>query len=77
MSRFLLVVLSTLPVVLPFCFMQTALSAQRVSNLIAIGLLFLTGYSFGRCTGYHPRGMGAVMVIVGGVLVGITILLGG
>ena len=74
---FLLVVLSTLPVVLPFCFMQKALRAQRVSNGIAIGLLFLTGYAFGRCTGYHPRGMGITMVIVGGMLVALTILLGG
>jgi hypothetical protein len=76
-SVFALVVLSTFPVVLPFCFMQNALLAKRVSNAIAIGLLFLTGYAFGRCTGYHPRVMGLSMVIIGGVLVGITILLGG
>jgi VIT1/CCC1 family predicted Fe2+/Mn2+ transporter len=74
---FLLVVLATCPVVLPFAFMQNAMRAQRISNAIAICLLFLTGYAFGRCTGYHPRGMGVVMVAVGGVLVGITILLGG
>ena len=74
---FLLVVISTFPVVLPFCFMQNALRAQRLSNAIAIGLLFLTGYAFGRCTGYHPRVMGLTMVVVGGVLVGITIILGG
>ena len=72
-----LVVLSTCPVVLPFAFMQSAMLAQRVSNLIAVGLLFLTGYAFGRCTGYHPLGMGLTMVIIGGALVGITILLGG
>ena len=74
---FLLVVVSTLPVVLPFCFVQKTYLAQRLSNAIAISLLFLTGYAFGRCTGYHPRGMGLAMVIVGGVLVGLTILLGG
>jgi hypothetical protein len=74
---FLLVVLSTFPVVLPFFFMHNAWWAQRVSNGVAIGLLFLTGYAFGRCTGYHPRGMGISMVVVGGVLVGLTILLGG
>jgi VIT1/CCC1 family predicted Fe2+/Mn2+ transporter len=74
---FLLVVLSTFPVVLPFAFMQNALRAQRLSNAIAIGLLFLTGYAFGRCTGYHPRAMGITMVAAGGVLVGLTILLGG
>ena len=74
---FLLVVLSTFPVVLPFIFMQHVMRAQRLSNAIAIAMLFLTGYAFGRCTGYHPRTMGLVMVILGGVLVGITIILGG
>lgn len=74
---FVLVVLSTFPVVLPFIFMQHVMRAQRISNAIAIAMLFLTGYSFGRCTGYHPRTMGLVMVILGGVLVGITIILGG
>ncbi len=74
---FLLVVLSTLPVVLPFCFMQNVLRANRLSNAIAIGMLFLTGYAFGHCTGYHPRGMGITMVALGAVLVGLTIALGG
>jgi VIT1/CCC1 family predicted Fe2+/Mn2+ transporter len=74
---FVLVVLSTFPVVLPFIFMQHVMRAQRVSNVIAVAMLFLTGYAFGRCTGYHPRTMGLVMVILGGVLVGITIILGG
>lgn len=74
---FVLVVLSTCPVVLPFALIQNAIRAQRVSNAIAIGLLFLTGYAFGRCTGYHARGMGVVMVAIGAALVGLTILLGG
>jgi hypothetical protein len=74
---FILVFLSTLPVVLPFLFAQNVLRAQRLSNLIAIGMLFVTGTWFGRCTGYHPRTMGIVMVALGGVLVGLTILLGG
>lgn len=72
-----LVVLATCPVVLPFALTQKAMLAQRVSNLVAVGLLFVTGYAFGRCTGYHPRVMGLAMVIIGGALVGITILLGG
>jgi VIT1/CCC1 family predicted Fe2+/Mn2+ transporter len=74
---FFLVFLSTCPVVLPFVFMQNAPRAQRVSNAIAIGLLFVTGYAFGRCTGYHPRAMGITMVVLGAALVGLTILLGG
>jgi VIT1/CCC1 family predicted Fe2+/Mn2+ transporter len=76
-SVFVLVVLSTCPVVLPFAFMQNVMQAQRFSNAIAVVLMFLTGYAFGRCTGYHPRVMGITMVVLGSVLVGITILLGG
>src|SRR6187200_288280 len=47
---FLLVFLSTFPVVLPFVFMQSATPALRVSNGIAIAMLFVTGYAFGRMT---------------------------
>jgi VIT1/CCC1 family predicted Fe2+/Mn2+ transporter len=74
---FLVVVLATCPVVLPFVFMHNARTALRVSNLVAIGMLFLLGSAFGRRTGYHPRTMGLVMVVLGGILVGLTILLGG
>jgi VIT1/CCC1 family predicted Fe2+/Mn2+ transporter len=74
---FLLVVISTFPVVLPFMFIGNALRAQRLSNVVAIGMLFLTGYAFGRCTGYHPRMVGLAMVVLGGILVGLTIALGG
>jgi VIT1/CCC1 family predicted Fe2+/Mn2+ transporter len=74
---FLLVFLSTLPVVLPFAFIQATTRALRLSNAIAILMLFLTGCAFGRCAGYHPWRMGIAMVIVGGALVTITIALGG
>ncbi len=74
---FLLVFLSTLPVVLPFTFIDATSRALRLSNAIAIVMLFLTGFAFGRCAGYRPWLMGGAMVIVGGVLVAITIALGG
>jgi VIT1/CCC1 family predicted Fe2+/Mn2+ transporter len=74
---FLWVFVSTFPVVIPFMFMQSALRAQRISNLIAVLLLFVTGYAFGRCIGYHPKGVGIVMVALGSALVALTILLGG
>jgi VIT1/CCC1 family predicted Fe2+/Mn2+ transporter len=74
---FLLVVLSTLPVVMPFMFLQNVMTAQRLSNAIALCLLFFTGHAFGRCTGYHPTLTGLSMVGVGVVLVAITIALGG
>jgi VIT1/CCC1 family predicted Fe2+/Mn2+ transporter len=74
---FLLVFLSTFPVVIPFIFMRNAVPALRVSNAIAIVLLFLTGYAFGRLTWRRPVWAGIAMVVLGGILVGITMALGG
>jgi VIT family len=74
---FLLVFLSTFPVAIPFMVMSEAGPALRVSNAIAIVLLFLTGYAFGRLTGRHPWIVGFGMVALGLVLVGLTMALGG
>ena len=74
---FLLVFLSTFPVVLPFLFKHDVTRALRISNAIAIAMLFLTGYAFGRCAGHRPWLMGFSMVVLGGVLVAVTIALGG
>jgi VIT1/CCC1 family predicted Fe2+/Mn2+ transporter len=74
---FLLVFLSTFPVVLPFLFVNDTLRALRFSNAIAIVMLFLTGYAFGRCSGYRPWVTGIAMVLLGSALVGLTIALGG
>jgi len=74
---FLLVFLSTFPVVIPFLLMPNARPALRVSNAIAIALLFMTGYAYGRLTDRRPVVVGCVMVVVGAALVGLTIALGG
>lgn len=74
---FFLVFLSTFPVVLPFLFMKDPGVALRVSNGIAIAMLFLTGYSLGRYADAYPWRTGFVMVLLGFALVGITIALGG
>ena len=74
---FLLVFLCTFPVVIPFIFMSHAGPALRVSNAIAIVMLFLTGYAFGRITGRHPWLVGISMVVLGLILVGLTMALGG
>jgi len=74
---FLLVFVSTLPVVIPFIFMQNAMPALRISNTIAVAMLFLAGYSFGRMTGRKPWVVGILMVVLGSILVGMTIALGG
>jgi VIT family len=74
---FLLVFLCTFPVVIPFLFMSHAGPAMRVSNAVAIVMLFLTGHAFGRMTGRHPWLVGISMVVLGLVLVGMTMALGG
>ena len=74
---FLIVVLTTVPVAIPFALIRDAQLALRVSNGIAIVMLFLAGYAFGRQAGHRPLGMGLAMVTLGVVLVAITISLGG
>ena len=74
---FLLVFLCTFPVVIPFIFMQHAAPALRVSNAIAIVMLFFTGHAFGRMSGRHPWLIGFSMVVVGAILVAMTMALGG
>jgi len=74
---FLLVVVVTLPVVLPFVFVHDPIRALRISNGIAIILLFLTGYVYGHHTGHRPLRSGLIMTVIGGVMVAMTIALGG
>lgn len=74
---FLIVFVSTFPVVLPFSFVGDPRLALRTSNAVAVVLLFLVGYRFGRYAGHRPWGMGFAMVILGGAMVGVTISLGG
>ena len=74
---FLLVFLSTFPVVIPFTFITDAGRAVRISNSIALAMLFGTGYAFGRCAGYRPWKMGIALVVASAALVGMTMALGG
>ena len=57
--------------------MHDAVRALRVSNAIAIVMLFLTGYAYGRMTGWHPWLVGISMVFLGSALVALTMALGG
>jgi VIT1/CCC1 family predicted Fe2+/Mn2+ transporter len=74
---FLLVFLSTFPVTIPFIFMHSAMTAMRVSNAVAIVMLFFTGVAYGRCVGRSPWVFGISMVVLGAVLVALTMALGG
>jgi VIT1/CCC1 family predicted Fe2+/Mn2+ transporter len=74
---FLLVFLSTFPVVVPFIFVREPRLALRVSNAVAIAMLFMAGCAFGRYSGFRPWKVGLGMVVIGIAMVGITIMLGG
>jgi VIT1/CCC1 family predicted Fe2+/Mn2+ transporter len=74
---FLLVFLSMFPVAIPFLILGTRAQALRASNAVAIVMLFLTGFLFGRLTGRHPVWVGCSMVALGAILVGLTMALGG
>jgi hypothetical protein len=77
LAVFLLVFLSTFPVVLPFFLVSDAVRALRFSNAIAIFMLLVGGYEYGRYAGFRPWLAALVMVTIGLVLVAATIALGG
>jgi len=73
---FMLVFFCTLPVVIPFMFLNNASLALRVSNVIAITMLFLTGYTFGNQSG-RPWRVGLLMVAIGLSLMSVALVFGG
>jgi hypothetical protein len=77
LAVFLLVFLSTLPVVVPFMIFNEVQLALRASNLVAIVMLFGVGFVLARHGGYRPVLTGVSMVLLGVFLVGIAIALGG
>ena len=72
---FLLVFLSTFPVALPFVFVSEPFTAVRISNAIAIVMLAILGWIFGRLTGHRPV-VGRRVRLAGAVLVALAIALG-
>jgi len=77
LAVFLLVFLSTFPVVIPFLFFTDVRVAVRLSNLVAIVMLFGVGYTLARHAGFNPLKTGLGLVALGVALVAITIALGG
>jgi len=74
---FALVVLATFPVVLPFALMQDVAAAKSLSRAIALTMLFIGGFAFGRYAGYGSWKAGFGMTALGTVLVIAINALGG
>ncbi len=77
LAVFVLVFLSTFPVAIPFLVMSDAMRALRISNAIAIVLLFLGGYNLAKYSGSRPWRLGLVMVGIGCALAALTVAFGG
>jgi VIT1/CCC1 family predicted Fe2+/Mn2+ transporter len=75
---FVLVVIATFPVALPFLILNSTALAMLVSRAIAIGMLFVLGFALGRYAGYrHPLHTGLAMAALGVALIVAVIALGG
>lgn len=69
--------LSVFPIAIPFIFIDNTRWALRISNVVAIAMLFVCGYAFGHRSGLRPWVTGLSMVGIGGAFVGVAIVLGG
>jgi VIT1/CCC1 family predicted Fe2+/Mn2+ transporter len=74
---FLLVFISTFPVAIPFMLVKDAQVALRVSNLVAIVLMFLCGWFLAKYGGYNKLITSLSLTLIGVGLVALTISLGG
>ena len=75
---FMLVVVTTFPVVVPFLLTQEVAKAMNWSRGMTVVLLFAAGYVLGRYVEYpRPWLTGAAMAIFGAVLIVTVMALGG
>ena len=73
----LVILLATMPVVIPFLIFRDPQVAVRASNLVAIALLFCVGCWWGQEIGANRLRVGVGLMLVGVLLVLIAVVLGG
>lgn len=75
---FLLVVVATFPVVVPFMLLQDVAVAMWTSQAVTVVMLFLAGFALGRYAGHaKPALTGFLMAVFGVVLIAAVKALGG
>jgi VIT1/CCC1 family predicted Fe2+/Mn2+ transporter len=74
---FLLVVVSTFPLVVPFLLLDQTALAVRVSNLVGLAVLFIAGWMLARYAGAKPWQGAIALAVTGAVLITAIIALGG
>ena len=75
---FLLVVIATFPVALPFLMLSDTRLAMQISRVISVSMLFILGFALGRYAGYlKPLHTGLAMAALGIALIAMVKALGG
>jgi len=74
---FFLIFISTFPLVIPFVFIHDTKLAPRISNLVALIMMFFCGWSVAKYVGYNKWRMSIGVILIGIMLVAITTALGG
>ena len=74
---FFLIFISTFPVVIPFVLIDDTQLALRVSNVVAIVMMFFCGWEVAKYVGYNKWKMSLAIILIGIMLVAVTIALGG
>lgn len=77
LSIFVVALVATLPIVIPFFFVRNDYWDMRVSNLLSVLTLFLAGYWWGQQTGTKPVRTGLIVAALGLAVVVVAIPLGG
>lgn len=77
LATFLLVVLATFPLVIPFLLIGQTGPAIRASNAVALAMLFISGWMLARYSGGSPWAGGIALAVVGTALLFAIIALGG
>jgi len=75
---FVMVVIATFPVVIPFLLLDDARAAMHWSQATTLAMLFLAGWGLARHAGYRrPLYTGIAMAVFGAVLIAVVKALGG
>ncbi len=74
---FLAMLLATVVVVIPLWLIEPPHAAVVVSNIVAFSALFVVGYTWAKHTSIRNTVFGLMLVMVGAVIVGISLVLGG
>jgi len=77
LAIFLMCVIATFPVVLPFMIFADVGTAKTLSRAVALAMLFLGGNILGRYAGFGAWKAGFIMMILGTLLVAAIMALGG